>query len=139
MGLGGAPPGRYNGQRAWAGNPFITLEECEEAMTTYIEKEMGVPNTIILTHAPPLELGEVTSGRYIIQSGSPKLQEIIVKNAENILFVSSGHKHEPLYAPAFYETQVINSGSVMYGNYATIQIEQLGGKWRVKEVLIKNL
>lgn len=138
VGLGGAPPGRCAGGIAFPGNPFETLQAYEEAITEHFDKYLNSPNTIVITHAPPLDLGVIDTKIGPVDSGSIRLQEIIESHSSNIIFISNGHKHEQLYVPSFKGTVSVNAGSPTVGDYMILKIE-LNETWKVKEVLLKNL
>lgn len=138
LGLGGSPPGLFSDSIAFAGHPFITLDDCEAAMTEYVEKLLVTPNTILITHVPPYDLGQIINKGQIAQSGSPKLQEIIRNHSENIICFINGHIHRQHYLADFYGTHAINPGSSFSQNYAILKIG-FNEKWRVTEVSLKTI
>lgn len=139
IGLGGAPPGVFkDGNRAFEGFPYRETEDCEEAVRTLLEPQVGNEKSVLVTHFPPFDIGELPFRGSVADTGSKELQDMIQNQQERIAVAISGHLHRQFWIPQYRGTCAVNPGSVLLRNYAVIELEvdELGG-CRVVNVELK--
>lgn len=137
-GLGGAPPGVFEGTQVFPGHPYATSEECDMAISNLLTPQLVHPQYILVTHFPAFSQGEIQTRGVLASAGSQALETLISSRHSEIILFISGHVHRQMNCENFYGTHSVNPGSTLYGNYAMVTLE-LKELWKVSEVLLKSL
>lgn len=139
IGLGGAPPGRFDNGIAFPGHPWRTTEECSSDVERLLSPQMETDSKfVVVTHFPPYDFGFIVTKGKNVSAGDIKIQELLDKNAAKVILHISGHLHKQSYQQRAGGLVCINPGSPLNLHYAVVNFRYTSD-WEVESVEIKNL
>lgn len=146
VGFGGSLPGYNKDKQIWAGWPFKSDVELATKFKEIAQSQLNSSTqTILATHVGPWS-SSTTKDYFqyfpdLIDSGSKYLDEVIIKEENNILTNLHGHTHEGTGRANLRRKEVINPGSLMQGNFGILRLnkDSWTQKWVVKSLELISL
>lgn len=124
LGLGGAPPVLMpDGSIRAIGFPYKDNAECDLAVSAILEPHFTGEKTIMITHFPPFDFGKILIGEETAEAGNKGLQDLIEKNAEQLIMTINGHLHLQRLNEDYYGTKAVNPGCVAHRLYAVVYLD----------------
>ena len=141
VGFGGSLPGYIGEKQHWRGWPFKSDEELAANFKEIAQGHLNsATQTILATHVGPWS-SSTTKDYFqdypdLIESGSKFLDEVVMKEENNILANIHGHTHEGTGRATLRRREVINPGSLSQGDFAILRLnkDSWTQKWAVKSL-----
>ena len=112
-----------DGTEAFPGFPYRTTDDCEEIVRNRLFPQVNETKSILITHAPPFDLGILPFKGLEAEAGSREIQRLIEENSQKIALSISGHYHRQLWVEQYHGTSALNPGSALQRNYAVLEVE----------------
>lgn len=141
VGFGGSVPGYIKGKEHWPGWPYKSEEEYATKFKEIAQIHLNyTTQTLLATHVGPFSssTSRDTFEKFpeIIKGGCKYLDEVNMKEENNILANLHGHIHEGTGRANLHRKEIINPGSVKQGNFAILRLGRGPSlqRWDVKSL-----